>query len=119
MDDRIEDWFSAQEASRPGAIKHRELHGVDWFEVNTPSWVMIAEPFVGVSLEARGGGHDDSGHHHGPADPQAAEIETMLKVLAAIQNDAMPTTPLSLDAGPGIRQRRERISMRFELPDEI
>jgi len=80
---------------------------------------MIDEPFVGVSLEAHGGGHDDSGHHQGPADSQAAEIETMLKVLAAIQNDAMPTTPLSLDAGPGIRQRRERISMRFELPDAV
>lgn len=118
VDDRIEDWFKAQEASRPGVIKRRELHGVEWFEVNAP-WVMIDEPFVGVSLDGHGGGHGHGGHHHGAPDPQAAEIDTMLKVMAAIQNDALPTTPLSLDTGPGVRPRREGISMRFELPDEV
>jgi hypothetical protein len=118
VDDRIDDWFRAQEASSPGRIRRRQLHGAEWFEVNKP-FVMVAEPFVGVSLEGHGGHHDhDHGHdhngHHG--DPQAAEIETMLKVMAAIENDgrSRELATARTDAARG----RPRVSMRFEMPGE-
>lgn len=118
VDDRIDDWFKAQDASSPGRIKKRQLHGVEWFEVNTP-FVMVAEPFVGISLDGHGshGGH--GGHHD--HDQQAAEIETMLKVMALIENDGRAPVPApppaTLEAAAAPRQR-PRISMRFENPGE-
>jgi hypothetical protein len=113
VDDRIEDWFRAQEASNPGRIKRRTLLGVDWFEVSAP-WVMVPSPFAGVSLE----GHGGPDHGHGGQDAHAAEIETMLKVLAAIKNDgqAPVRTPAAL-AAAAPPSRPSRISMRFEMPD--
>ena len=118
VDDRIDDWFRAQEASSPGRIRRRQLHGIEWFEVNRP-FVMVDAPFVGVLLEGHGS-HGGHGGHHGGGDQQAAEIETMLKVMKLIENDgrerAAPT------AVPGEAAPKPpappRISMRFEMPGE-
>ncbi len=123
VDDRIEDWFKAQEASRPGAIKRKQLHGAEWFEVNKP-WVIVDEPFVGISLDGHGAHHvqeaghadGDHGHHHGGGDPHAVEIDTMLKVMAAIENDAKEPALLSPDSVPSAVVPRARVNMRFELP---
>jgi hypothetical protein len=118
VDDRIEEWAKAQEASRPGAIKRREIHGVQWFEIGPP-WVLIDEPFVGVSLghAASHTGHHDEEHqgdHDHPDRHESSEIETMLKVMAAIQADDQADLPLLKALGqPGVRQR---VTMRFELP---
>ena len=118
VDDRIDDWFNAQESARPGKIQRRKLHGVDWFEVNSP-FVMVGEPFVGVSLEGHGmpGGHaGHEGHDHHGSDPQAAEVETMLKVMSLIENDGKKPAPQAearIDAAP---RPARRVRMRFEMP---
>ncbi len=121
VDDRIEDWFKAQEASSLGRIKKRQLHGVEWFEVNAP-FVMVAEPFVGISLEGHGGLHGNGDHAHhddgGDGDPQAAEIETMLKVMTLLENDGKKTTTMTTPLAEHAPRRRPRFSMRFEMPGE-
>jgi hypothetical protein len=119
VDDRIDDWFKAQEASSPGRIRGRHLHGVEWFEVNKPL-VKVDEPFVGVSLEDHGGhgGHHDHGDHaqHGGGDQQAAEIETMLKVMALVENDGKAAGVLSAAPTAAAPRQPARVSMRFEMP---
>lgn len=121
IDDRIEDWFNAQEASSPGRIRRRVLHGAEWFEPNSP-FVIAEEPFVGVSLDDHSahGGH--GGHDHG-SDPQAAEIQTMLKVMSLIEHDGEQPTR-SVAAGGALDAtraavRKQPVSMRFEMPGEI
>ena len=115
VDDRIEDWFRAQESARPGTIRRRQLHGVTWFEPN-PQFVMVNEPFVGVSLEAHGGGH--GGHDHAGHDQQAAEVATMLQVMSLIQNDGNRPAPAVAGAAPAAPRPKPRISMRFEMPGD-
>lgn len=112
VDDRIDDWFAAQEAASPGHIRKRELHGVAWFEVNKP-FVMVDEPFVGISLE----GHGDHHHHADHGDPQAKEIATMLKVMEAMRDDqqqqamGMATAGKAAAFGP--------ISMHFKAIEDL
>ena len=118
VDDTINAWFKVQEVASPGKIKPRQLHGVDWFEVNPP-FVIVTDPFVGVSLDGHGSHHDhrDQMHHHGDGtDQQAAEIDTMLKVMAAIENDANTAGPLTGTLAEATRPRTSRVSMRFEMP---
>lgn len=112
VDDRIDDWFAAQEAASPGRIKKRQLHGVDWFEVKQP-FVMVDEPFVGVALEAGHGGH---GGHHGH-DHQAEEVATMLKVMDALQNDGKKDV-LAKVTKAGTAVSRRPISMHFKALDD-
>jgi len=128
VDDRIDDWFRAQESARPGTIRRRQLHGADWFEVNSP-WVMVAEPFVGVALDGHmmpgGGGHGHGGHDHGGG--QAAEIDNMLKVMALIEHDgeqravAAPGAPAltGRERDAATPRQAPRVSMRFEMPDQM
>jgi hypothetical protein len=47
VDDRIEDWFGAQEIVRPGVIKRRKPYSGDWFEVDK-KWVLNDEPWEGA-----------------------------------------------------------------------
>lgn len=120
VDDRIDDWFNAQEASSPGRIKKLELHGVDWFKVNKP-FVMVEKPFVGVSLDDHRGHHGNGGHSHhgGNGGVQAAEIETMLKVMAIIENDDKERARLTTAGlSDTTRPKQLRISMHFEMPGE-
>lgn len=118
VDDRIDDWFKAQEAARPGNMKRRQLHGIDWFEVNPPL-VIAPEPYVGVSLDGGHHGHAGHGGHHGGGDQQAKEIETMLMVLAAIENDAklaeVRTTAAVPAPRPAAQSAAAPISMRFKV----
>jgi hypothetical protein len=119
VDDRIDDWFRAQEASSPGRIRRRQLHGVGWFEVNRP-FVMVDAPFVGVSLEGNGGhGGHDRHRVHGGGDQQAAEIETMLKVMKLIENDGRERAAPTVAPGEAAPRPSAppHISMRFEMPD--
>ncbi|MBV9320486.1 MAG: hypothetical protein JO106_11360 [Mycobacterium sp.] len=125
VDDRIEGWFKAQEASRPRTIRRRKLHGVDWVTINKP-WVTVDEPFVGVSLESHGGHqehasdgmHTDHDHHAGD-DLHADEIDTMLKVMAAIENDDKQAALMSLNLLERAPTRGEHVNMRFEMPDQL
>lgn len=61
VDDRIEDWFRAQEATRPGAVKRRQIDGLDWFEADG-TWVRHEVPWEGAA---------DSGEHGHAGDPHA------------------------------------------------
>lgn len=106
VDARVEDWARVHEAARPGAVRRRQLHGVDWF-VPDPPWVSVAEPFTGLPLT--------SGPHMRQAADEAAEIDAMLKVMAAIEEDARE--PVAGERRrPG--ERPPRVSMRFTLPGE-
>ncbi len=51
VDDRIGQWFAVQEAERPGTVKQKQVHGVDWFEADG-TWAQITDPWEGP----RGGG---------------------------------------------------------------
>ena len=117
VDNRIDDWFSAQGASNPGKIKGRQLHGVEWFEVNKP-FVMVDEPFVGISLIDHHHTHDDH-DHHGRDDKQAAEIEAMLKIMAIIESDGkQPAIAEAMPRAEAVQRKAPRVSMRFEMPGE-
>jgi hypothetical protein len=121
IDGRVDDWFKAQEASSPGRIKKRVLHGADWFEPNKP-FVIADEPFVGVSLEGHGGHHDHGGHTHPAGNPQDAEIETMLKVMSLIEHDGEQKSAPEAAGAPlaaRVAPRKPSISMRFEMPGEF
>ena len=61
VDDRIEDWFKAQESVRPGAVKRRAMDGIDWFEADK-TWVLVDEPWEG--LKDPHAGHGGHGHGH-------------------------------------------------------
>ncbi|MGX7743980.1 hypothetical protein [Rhodopseudomonas parapalustris] len=116
VDDRIDDWFTAQEAASPGRIKKRTLHGVEWFDVNEP-FVMVPEPFVGVALEASHGGHMDHAGHPGH-DPKADEVATMLKVMDLLKNDGkQDLLAMATRTREGARLRP--ISMHFRALDDI
>jgi hypothetical protein len=57
--------------------------------------VTVDVPFVGVSLDGHGSRHREQagdemhGNHGTDGDSHAAETDTMLKVMAAIENDDM------------------------------
>nr|WP_180204869.1 hypothetical protein [Pseudomonas sp. SbOxS1]NYU04869.1 hypothetical protein [Pseudomonas sp. SbOxS1] len=123
VDDRIEDWFKAQENASPGKIKRQQMLGIDWFEVNPP-WVITDTPFLGVSLDSHGEQPPHDGHGggmvHGGESHQAAEIEAMLKVMDLIKNDT--TQPVLLNITPDVDKTTaahdRTISMRFEMPGD-
>jgi hypothetical protein len=50
VDDRIEDWLEAHEATHPGQVERAQVHGVSWFKKGR--WVHTDEPW------ASGTGHD-------------------------------------------------------------
>ena len=108
VDDRIEDWFAAQEAERPGTVKRTALDGVQWFETDG-KWVITEEPWEGpkhtapttpgmpgtTTLQA---GHDHGGGDHGGGDPGGGHgglhlvVSTMQQALTVIfgPDDATP-----------------------------
>jgi hypothetical protein len=75
VDDRIDDWFRAHEAVRPGTIKQKEVFGVDWFEKDGV-WVLTGDPWEGPRAP-----HTHSGHGH---DDLIFDVSTMQKALIAI-----------------------------------
>ncbi len=46
IDDRIEDWYRAQQSVRPGAVTRRAVYGLDWFEADG-TWVAVDDPWEG------------------------------------------------------------------------
>jgi hypothetical protein len=78
VDDRIGDWFKAQEAVRPGSIKPKQVDGVDWFEADK-KWVLIDQPWEG--LKDPHAGHGGHGGGHGGL---LLDVPTMQKALTII-----------------------------------
>lgn len=78
VDDRIEDWFKAQESVRPGAVKRRAMDGIDWFEADK-TWVLVDEPWEG--LKDPHAGHGGHGHGHGGL---LLDVPTMQQALTVI-----------------------------------
>jgi hypothetical protein len=95
IDDRIEDWFNAHDAVRPGVIKRATIRGVPWF-AQDGTWVLKSNPFDWREI---GGGH---GHNHGGHGSNVEEeIEVMLKVIERLREvDSRPDTPAALAALP-------------------
>ena len=74
IDNRIDDWFAAHEATHPGEVQRQTVQGVSWFKKGR--WVHTDEPWAGP-IE----------HHHGDgehAEPPAHDIGKMEKVVAIL-----------------------------------
>nr|MDQ3829181.1 hypothetical protein [Candidatus Tectomicrobia bacterium] len=95
IDARIEDWFRAHDAVRPGAIKRATIRGVPWF-AQDDTWVLKSNPFDWPEIS---GGH---GHNHGGHGSNAEEeIKVMLKVIDKLREvDSRPDTREALRALP-------------------
>lgn len=76
VDDRIEDWYRAQESLRPGAVKRRTFKGVEWFDKG--DWVKTDKPFDQPDW------WDE--HHHGHDSLDQTKINEMLKVMLIIES---------------------------------
>ena len=86
VDDRIEDWFNAHEASHPGEVERYEYKGVSWFR--SGKWVQVSTPFYWP---------ESHNHHHTGNDESA--MENMLKVMEIIEK--------------AIQRGEERTDVRF------
>ncbi len=73
VDDRIEDWFNAHEASIAGEIERYEYQGISWFKPG--KWVQASTLFYWPEHYME--------HHNGN---DLEEIDIMLKVLEIIKN---------------------------------
>lgn len=94
IDDRIEDWFNAHEAAKPGEVERYDYQGIPWFKPG--KWVIAQKPFYWPEHQHQ--------HHHGAADQK--EISTMLKIMeiikSAFQNQRMKTKASLRAQGFGI-----------------
>jgi hypothetical protein len=80
VDDRINDWYRAQEQVRPGAIKPVKIDGVEWFETDG-EWVLCDHPWEGPKTMATPKHHEHSHHDHGGL---ILDVPTMQKALTII-----------------------------------
>jgi hypothetical protein len=85
VDDRIEDWFNAHEASHPGEIERYEYQGVSWFKPG--KWVQASKPFYWP---------EDHHHHHNDNNNDQQEIDNMLKVMKIIE-ESLPMDTMRAD----------------------
>ena len=88
VDDRIEDWFRAHDAVRPGAIRRTTIRGVSWFAPDG-TWVLKGNPFDWPEFSG------DHGSHHGGhgSNIDEEEIKVMLKVMDRLREvDSRPET---------------------------
>jgi hypothetical protein len=88
VDDRIEDWFRAHDAVRPGVIKRLTIRGVSWFAPDG-TWVLKGNPFDWPEFIG-----DHGGHHRGHgSNIDEEEIKVMLKVMDRLREvDSRPET---------------------------
>ncbi len=110
VDDRIEDWFKAQDAIRPGGIKRKQLDGVDWFEADS-KWVLVDKPWEGPKDPHAGhGGH--GGGHGG----LLLDIPTMQEALTIIYGPEATTEiePKSVTSTPVTSQATANWFKRLE-----
>jgi hypothetical protein len=100
IDDRIEDWFNAHEAAKPGEVERYDYQEISWFKPG--KWVVVQKPWYWPEHQ----------HHHGAHDQK--EIDTMLKVMeiikSAFQNQRAKAKPSSQDQGFGITSFMNAIS---------
>jgi len=96
VDDRIEDWFRAHDAVRPGAIKRTTIRGVSWF-AKDGTWVLKSNPFDWPEIS---GGHGDD--HGGHGSNVEEDINNMVKVMDRLREVIAPEpeTPEALSALP-------------------
>ncbi len=78
IDDRIEDWAAAHEASEPGSIERMKLGGVNWFKLG--KWVQVEYPWVWP----RSLGGFDQGMGDDTPEMRAKKIESMIEVMAIL-----------------------------------
>lgn len=97
VDDRIEDWFRAHDAARPGTIKRTTIREIPWFEKDG-TWVLKSDPFDWPEIS---GGH--GGHHGEHGSGIEEEIEVMLKVMDRLREVA--SRPEVLAALPDMHPR--------------
>lgn len=96
VDDRINDWFRAQETVRPGAIKRQEVLGVDWFQADG-DWVRIEEPWEGLRAAHAHGAGDHNGHgDHGGLQ---LDVPAMQNALTIIFGPEPGPAPLAMAGG--------------------
>jgi hypothetical protein len=79
VDDRIEDWFKAQESVRPGVVKRKLVDGVEWFEADG-RWVLVDVPWEGPR-NPHSAHHGNHGENHGGL---LLDVPAMQKALAVI-----------------------------------
>lgn len=118
VDDRIEDWFRAQETARPGVVRRKSVGGVDWFEPDG-KWVVADEPWEGpVAAGDHGGGphshvasggepsadggehaghdhghqHGSVAHRHGGAVLDVATMQDALRIIFGPEPSAVTMT---------------------------
>jgi hypothetical protein len=102
IDDRIEGWFRAHDAVRPGAIKRTTIRGVPWF-AQDGTWVLKSNPFDWPEISG--------GHHGGHGSNVEEEIEVMLRVIDRLREvDSRPDTPEALAALPATVVRSRSLS---------
>jgi hypothetical protein len=89
IDDRIEDWFDAQELVRPGTVTRQNRNGVCWFRADG-RWVIVTDPWVwppGLSDgSASHAASDNGGHgsHQIPRQDEDMRIKSMEKALVIL-----------------------------------
>jgi hypothetical protein len=92
VDDRIDDWYRAQESMRPGTVKRVDLDGVSWFEADK-TWVLLNQPWEGPRDPHAGhGGHGGGGSHGG----LLLDVPTMQEALRVIFGPEAAPGPLAI-----------------------
>ncbi len=122
VDDRIEDWFAAQDAERPGTVKRATLDGVRWFEVDG-KWVTCTAPWEGplhAAVTPMHAGHDHgdgtgtgSGDHgpggHGGLHLDVPTMQRALGVIFGPEEAPAMTTGEQLNVSPQGANRFQRV----------
>lgn len=109
VDDRINDWFTAQEAVRPGVVKRADVHGVEWFEADG-EWVIVDDPWEGPrgSSGTTDGAHGHAGHGGVDLDPKI-----MKQALSEIYNPPETTKSARNELSPRLSSFRMDTPLDF------
>lgn len=89
VDDRIEDWYRAQEIARPGVVKRANVNNVNWFSTDG-EWVAIEEPWEGPRATERESSHGGHGMGHDTLDLDPEVMLRVLKILFTQDPNALP-----------------------------
>ena len=102
VDNRIEDWFRAQESARPGVVKRRTFKDVTWFEKDG-KWVNLDDPWEGPVAHG--------GHHHGGLDVEVMKkaIRVIFRGIAALEMSTEALDALRSTGQPGTVSRFKNV----------
>ena len=78
VDDRIEDWYNAHDASHPGEIERYEFKEIQWFKPG--KWVQVSNPLYWPEQIGHNHGHHNNNHSN-----NHDELENMLKVMEILR----------------------------------